>query len=109
MELLCHAPALQPLSAASVRVLAQASDELVFESGGVVVGEGEPGDSAYLIVSGAAEAAAAGPDGPTTLAVLGEGELFGELALFSADGRRASTVIASSPLRVLRLPGAPFK
>lgn len=69
-----------------------------------VVRAGEQGDSAFVIIEGEIEVKT--PDGQS-LAIMGAGEVFGELALLTDDIRTAD-VIARSDLRIMSLPKAAF-
>jgi len=69
-----------------------ARDEVVFH-------EGDPADTVHLIDSGRAVVRSTTRHGQRiTLAVLGPGEAFGELALLDAGTRRSATVAAIEPL-----------
>jgi len=68
-----------------------------------MVAEGEAGDRLYLIAEGRAEVSTAGQGGPVPLAMLGPGELFGEIALLEPGGKRQATVTATTPLLALGL------
>jgi CRP-like cAMP-binding protein len=64
--------------------------------GAFVVREGEPGTSFYFVASGRLRVVATDGLGRTTeLAELGEGAVFGEMALLSAQPRSASVVCAT--------------
>jgi serine/threonine-protein kinase len=65
----------------------------VFAPGSVIIQEGDVGDAAYMIVSGRCRAYRAVGDAQETLAVMGVGDVFGEMALL-LDERRAATVEA---------------
>ena len=75
----------------------------VVASGQVVIREGDPGDRAYLAVRGRFEVSAAG----RPLAVLGRGDVFGEIALLNG-GPRTATVRATGAGEVLSLDRAEF-
>ena len=63
-----------------------AANQIIFE-------EGETGDAVYLIISGKVEIrAAVRSENPRMLAVLGEGEVVGEMALFGDCPHIASAI-----------------
>lgn len=65
-----------------------------FEKGEVIFKEGEIGDCAYLIDSGRVEIQVAGIDGDITpVAILGVGDIFGEMAIIDS-GERSATAVA---------------
>jgi CRP/FNR family transcriptional regulator, cyclic AMP receptor protein len=65
--------------------------------------EGERGDELYVIVAGAVKIRHQTPDGrETVFAVLGPGDVFGELALFD-PGPRTSTVITLTEVDAVRM------
>ena len=74
-----------------------------YPAGATVVEEGEDGDAVFLIVRGKVEIrSGTRSNHPRTLAVLGKGEVFGELAMF--DGKHhMATAITREPTRVLAL------
>ena len=58
-----------------------------------IFGEGQPGDNAYLIVSGHVEIRKGTmSDSPHVIAVLGPGDVVGEMALFDERPRMAEAV-----------------
>jgi len=69
-----------------------------FESGEKIFQEGEPSNSAYVIVSGEVEIIRARKDHePTTIAVLGKGEYVGEMGAID-DRPRSATAVAKGPV-----------
>jgi CRP-like cAMP-binding protein len=89
--------------------LAAGLEEERFPLDGIVVAEGDAEDRLYLIVEGRARASTTGSSGPVPLALMGPGELFGEIALLEPGGRRQATVIAVEPLLLLSLRAADFR
>ncbi len=74
--------------------------------GEIVFREGESGEDAFIIVSGAVRVmTAVAPGLDRTLAVLWPGALFGEAAIVDPQERSAST-IAETDCELLSLPGA---
>lgn len=79
-----------------------------FDPGDRLVVEGDIGDRLYLLVEGRAEVSITTPAGPVTMATLGPGELFGEMALLNPPHRRQATVTALTPLLALALAAPVF-
>lgn len=80
-----------------------ASGELgkIYKNGEVIICEGEEGNCMYVIQEGEVEVLIAGEDEKEIrLGVRGEGEFFGEMAIFDRDVRSA-TVRALGEARVL--------
>jgi len=82
----------------------------VYEPGGVVVRQGEPGEQVFIITGGRAEVCVAQPDGRTLpVDELRAGQYFGEMALLGRRPRRATVrAAADEPLSVVALDGATF-
>ena len=75
--------------------------ECQFAAGEAIFWEGDRSDLAYLIKSGQVEILKNGSDGPFRLAVLGEGDVFGEMGLIddrprSAGARALQPVFATA-------------
>ena len=69
-----------------------------------LVGEGAPGYTFFLLLDGTAAVTTAGE----TVAELGPGDFFGEIAILG-DGRRTATVTSTSPARLLVMFGTEFR
>lgn len=78
-----------------------------FDTGAVLFREDEPGDTMFVIQQGQVRISKAARGEDKTLAVLGPGEFFGEMAILNARPRNA-TAEAVSPLRVLVLDKRTF-
>jgi CRP/FNR family cyclic AMP-dependent transcriptional regulator len=77
--------------------------EIDFTRGQVVFAEGDPGDRLYVIVDGKIKLGTTSNDGrESLLAVLGPGEMFGELSLFD-PGPRTATATALTETTLLGL------
>jgi len=73
------------------------------DEGSVIISEGQPGSSMYIIASGEVKVFTNGPAGSTLyLARLGEGDFFGEVSMLSGKPRTA-TITASQRTELLRL------
>ena len=98
MLLLKTVPLFERLMTRHLMDLAQTMQEERFDAGSVICREGEVGNCMYLVVEGTVKVTA----GSTLLAETGEGDFFGEMALF--DGiTRSATVTAGSDVLLLRL------
>src|SRR5674536_350636 len=73
---------------------------VTLERGDVLFREGEPGDRLYVIATGKVKVGRRAPDGrENLLAVLGPGEMIGELSLFDPGARTATaTAVADTSL-----------
>ena len=92
--------ALDAEAAAALRASLQETD---VPKGDVLFHEGEPGDRMYVVIDGKVKLGQTSTDGrENLLAVLGPGEMFGELSLFD-PGPRTSTATALTDAVVLGL------
>ena len=100
-------PALFPDFSNEELVAVMAGLELLeFKTGDLVVAEGEPGDSLFLISSGLVKAWIRNREGRYVLVRrLGEGDFFGEISVLTGSPRTA-TVVAASPCELLELDRA---
>lgn len=95
-------------------MLASLLSEKTFEPGDVIVREGEPVDSVYLILEGTVDVRRAldkdHPEQLTSVATLGADMAIGlnESGFYSISGIRTATVVALSQVVVLRLSVAAF-
>jgi CRP-like cAMP-binding protein len=77
--------------------------QLSYGPGDAIVREGEPGDGLYLVLSGSAQVLRRDRgEGPRTVGTLGPFRSFGEISILF-DQPRAATVVASTPLRCVKL------
>ena len=79
----------------------------VYRDGEVIVRQGEAGDCMYVIQTGQVEAILEKEGKEVHLAVLGEGDVFGEMALFERE-ERSATVRALGDVRVLTIDKRTF-
>jgi CRP/FNR family cyclic AMP-dependent transcriptional regulator len=95
---LARIPMFADLSKKQLNRLAAESEELVFHPGQVVVKEGDPGETLFVVLSGQAKV----QRGKRKVGEILPGDFFGELSAIDGDKRTAS-VVADTPLRVVRL------
>jgi CRP/FNR family cyclic AMP-dependent transcriptional regulator len=97
------APLFAALDADGATALRRSLVEQSFTKGDVLFREGEPGDRMYVIIDGKVKLGQTSVDGrESLLAVLGPGEMFGELSLFD-PGLRTSTATALTEAVVVGL------
>jgi CRP-like cAMP-binding protein len=101
-------PLLAKLPRDDLRELASIARVQHFRPGAVVFRQGEPGDSLHVIVEGSVRIDVVAPGGnETTMAILGPGECFGELAIL--DGRpRSANAVANQATRTLVVTRSDF-
>jgi CRP/FNR family cyclic AMP-dependent transcriptional regulator len=96
-------PLFDPLSKRHLKKVAGLTSTVEYNAGDTVIQEGEPGDAFFVAVSGQAKVVSGGK----TLHKLIPGDHFGEISLL--DGRpRSASVVAETPLSLLRLPRTSF-
>ena len=104
LALLRQNPVLSPLPAPKLESVARQVRWLTFESGEVIIAEGDRGDRYYVLASGAVRITQAGRY-LRDLATAGDG--FGEIALLR-DIPRTATATATEPVVVIALERADF-
>jgi CRP/FNR family transcriptional regulator, cyclic AMP receptor protein len=85
-------------------LIAQNADELDVRAGKVLAREGDIGQEFFVIEAGTAEVTRGGD----TLAQLGPGDFFGEMALLEED-RRVATVTATSDMTLIVMNRSSFR
>jgi CRP-like cAMP-binding protein len=91
-----------------VRDLVAGLRRQAFETGAIMVREGERGDSVFILVRGRARVtAAAAHGGSYEVGELEEGSFFGEISIFG--GRRTATVVAVGPCETLEIAAGTFE
>ena len=103
-EFLQAIPLFRHLGGEELRALAALLRERVFPKGTVIVAQGDPGDTLFLIADGQVKVAVFGEDGrEVILSVLSAGGFFGEMALLDDEPRSAHVIaMADSSLWQLR-------
>lgn len=98
VAVLARVPMFADFSKKHLNRLAAETDELVFEPGQVVVKEDDPGETLFVVLSGEAKVLR----GKRKVGEVLPGDFFGELSAIDG-GKRTASVVADTPLRVLRL------
>ncbi len=101
-ELLRRAPLFAQLSEEDLSWIADGGQSVELAAGDLLASEGETGDAAFVIVSGELQVVKRSRTAEVPIAVLGPGEIVGEMAIFEAQPRNAS-VRAVGQARVIRI------
>ncbi|MEE9575289.1 MAG: cyclic nucleotide-binding domain-containing protein, partial [Gammaproteobacteria bacterium] len=97
-ELIGTVPILNGLPVEVLDQLSERAKSVTFLAGDIVIGESERGDALYIITHGVASVY----KGDKEVAILSDGDFFGEMALLG-DQVRTATVKAKHPSTLLRL------
>jgi small-conductance mechanosensitive channel/CRP-like cAMP-binding protein len=97
-----------PLSTDELRQLATATVGHVFAPSETLIRAGDEGSSMFVVHNGRVAVQVADKSGPRTVAVLTEGNFFGEMALFTGELRTAN-VVALEETEVLEIGHAAMK
>jgi CRP-like cAMP-binding protein len=90
------------VASAKLKLLAFTSQRLSFKAGHTLFHQGDPGDAAYVVLSGAADVLVDSDSGEIKIATVGPNSIIGEIAIL-CDVNRTATVRANSNLDVLRI------
>ncbi|MEJ2012762.1 MAG: cyclic nucleotide-binding domain-containing protein [Anaerolineales bacterium] len=104
MELLGSVELFEGATQEELKMLASICREQIYPAGEVITAQGDTGDELFIVQSGFVEVIRAGltPDvGPRTVVNLGEGQIFGEMALVDHGPRSATIKAASDATTVL--------
>jgi small-conductance mechanosensitive channel/CRP-like cAMP-binding protein len=94
---------LAPLTEAEHEQLAGVTRVLAFSLGEPILRQGEQGDSMFVVHRGAVSVRITAGSEKREVAVLGEGSIFGEMALLTGESRSADVVAASGDVEVLEI------
>lgn len=97
-----------PLSVEETERLAAASVRHVFAPGEIVIRAGDAGSSMFVVHNGRVQVEISENGKPRAVAVLNEGDFFGEMALFTGEPR-AANVVALEETEVLEIGHAAMK
>jgi CRP-like cAMP-binding protein len=102
VEILRNIPMFRKIDPTKLKLMAFASERLMFKPDQVLVRQGELGDAAFIIVEGTAEVLIDTPDGPVAVARLKRNDIIGEIAIL-CDVPRTATVQAVDQLTALKI------
>jgi CRP-like cAMP-binding protein len=100
-------PAFAAMTPEFIRELRDRVELLRFSPGQVIVRQGDPADSFYLVRIGFVKVSESRPGGEVVLAYLSRGGFFGEIGLLGG-GVRTSTCSALDHVEVVRIAGGDF-
>ena len=96
IDVLRRAPLFASLDDQAFAALTEELTEVDLSRGSTLFHEGDPVDQLYFIISGKIKLGRTAPDGRESLvAIMGPGELFGEMALFDPSPRSTSATAVS--------------
>jgi serine phosphatase RsbU (regulator of sigma subunit) len=93
------------LGPVALRAVLETAEMVGLADGAILFRQGDPGDAAYLVVSGAVEVVVESPLGEVHMATLGPHQMVGETAVFS-DLPRTATVRARGETVLVRVERA---
>ena len=102
VDILRRVPLFAKIDPAKLKLMAFASERVIYKPGQAVVRQGDPGDAAYVILQGDADVIIDGADGPLTVATVGTNDIVGDIAIL-IDIPRTATVSATTELVTLKL------
>ena len=102
VDLLRRIPMFSNIEPSRLKLLAFTSQRLTFATGQELFHQGDPGDTAYIIIEGDAEVLVDTPDGPLAVARMGQNDVVGEIAIL-VDIPRTATVCALSDMTTLAI------
>jgi CRP-like cAMP-binding protein len=102
VTLLRRMPLFGELDGRQIQRLAASLEEVRYQAGDLIIGQGDLGDTFYIVLSGRVQVFVTEGDQEQTLRQSGPGEVFGEIALLQRVPRTAS-VRAVTPVELLAL------
>ncbi|MDJ0931320.1 Crp/Fnr family transcriptional regulator [Breoghania sp.] len=102
VDALCKVPLFRGIEATKLRLLASISERIRFRPGEHLCSQGEPGDSAFIILAGQADVLVATENGQQVVARVGANDIVGEIAIL-CDVPRTATLVAIDEMDVLTI------
>ena len=102
VEQLRRVPLFANISPARLKLLAFTSELVAYGSGQVMFRQGDPGDAAYVFLSGTADVLIDSPSGPITVDTVNPNSIVGEIAIL-CDVARTATIMTTAPVEALRI------
>jgi CRP-like cAMP-binding protein len=102
VKMLKQVPLFAGVSPAKLKLLAFTSERVLYRAQETLFAQGDPGDAAFVILSGHADVLVDGPTGEIKVAELEENAIVGEIAIL-CDVARTATVRATTQVEALRI------
>ena len=102
VELLRNIPLFGKIEPSKLKLLAFASERVVFGAGEELFHQGDHADTAYIIIGGGADVLVDGPGGELAVARLGKNDIVGEIGIL-CDVPRTATVRAVDQVTTLAI------
>lgn len=107
VEFLHHLSIFSALTGDQLERLVELGQQVVLRTGDVLIREGDPGDSLYVVLEGEFEVTKQTGSSDVVIAHRGAGEVMGEMSLLDNEPRSA-TVRALTPCRLLKIDQGSF-
>jgi CRP/FNR family transcriptional regulator, cyclic AMP receptor protein len=104
IDLIKRVPLFSSASKSELAEIASIADEIDLPAGKVLIKEGDAGREFFVLIDGTADVERGG----RTVATLGPGDFFGEIALVAKTPRTA-TITTTSPVRALVITDRAFR
>jgi CRP-like cAMP-binding protein len=102
VELLRRVPLFAGVAPSKLKLLAFTSDRVSYRAGDLLFKQGDPGDAAYVLLSGTADILVGSGNDLIKVATIESNSIVGEIAIL-CDVARTATVKAAAPLETLRI------
>ena len=102
VELLRRMPLFCKVAPSKLKLLAFTSNRVSYSPGQVLFNQGDPGDAAYVVLSGTADVLVNADGDQIKVAIVEPNSIVGEIAIL-CDVARTATVSATAPLETLRI------
>jgi CRP-like cAMP-binding protein len=102
VNMLKQVPLFAGVSPAKLKLLAFTSERVLYRANEALFLQGDPGDAAFVILSGRADVLVDSPQGQIKVAELEENAIVGEIAIL-CDVARTATVKAATQVEALRI------
>ena len=102
VQVLQEMPLFRNVDLKQLRVVAMMGESLTYRAGERLFEKGDEGDAAFIIIGGEVEVLVPAEGGEQSVAILRQGEIFGELAVI-CNQTRSTAIAARTELEILRL------